>query len=185
MNKIIPAEHIENSIFIIRGHKVMVDVDLAVLYGVDAKRLNEAVKRNMKRFPSDFMFQLTREEADKLRPRSQFVTLKRGDSLRSQFATLKNNRGLHRKYIPYVFTEYGVAMLSSVLRSERAIFVNIEIMRTFGRLRQLLSSHKDLAEKLHELENKYDKNFRIVFKAIDHLLRLPEEPTKELIGFRP
>jgi hypothetical protein len=148
----------------------MVDGDLAMLYGVETKIFNQAVKRNIRRFPVDFMFQLTREEAEKLRSRSQFVTLKQGKNI---------------KYLPYVFTEFGVAMLSSVLRSERAIFVNIEIMRTFGRLRRLLASHKDLADKLQELENKYDKNFRVVFKAIDHLLRLPEEPIKEPMGFRP
>jgi ORF6N domain len=183
MNDIIPAEHIEHSIFIIRGQKVMIDTDLAFLYGVTAKRLNEAVKRNIKRFPPDFMFQLNREEAEKLRSRSQFATLKREDSLRSQIATLR--RGKNIKYLPYVFTEFGVAMLSSVLRSERAILVNIEIMRTFGRLRQLLASHKDLADKLQELEKKYDKKFRIVFDAIEQLLRLPEEPPKEPMGFRP
>ena len=180
MNKIISAEYVEQSIFIIRGQKVMLDSDLAVLYGVDAKRLNEAVKRNVKRFPSDFMFQLTREEAEAFRSRSQIATLNGGENLRSQIATSSYGG---RRYLPYVFTEYGVAMLSSVLRSECAILVNIEIMRTFGRLRRIISSHKDLANKLKNLEKKYDKNFKIVFDIIDQLLILPEEPPKVPIGF--
>jgi hypothetical protein len=185
MNKIIPVEQVEHAILIIRGQKVMVDSDLASLYGVTAKRLNEAVKRNIKRFPSDFMFQLTKEEAEELRSRSQFATLNEKKILRSQIATLRLDTewGQHRKYLPYVFTEFGVAMLSSILRSERAILVNIEIMRTFGRIRQLLSSHKDLADKLQEIEKKYDESFRIVFELIERLMNLPEEPPKEPMGF--
>ncbi len=185
MNKIIPAEQVEHSIFIIRGQKVMLDSDLASLYEIETKTFNQSVRRNIKRFPADFMFQLTREEAEKLRSSSQFNALKQGDSLRSQIVTLKNDRGLHRKYLPYVFTEFGVAMLSSVLRSERAILVNIEIMRTFGRIRQLLASHADLANKLQELENKYDESFRIVFEVLERLEKLPEELPKTLIGFKP
>ena len=129
----------------------MLDTDLADLYGIGIKRLNEQVKRNIKRFPEDFMFQLSHQE----------VTV-----LRSQFATLKDGRGQHRKYLPYAFTEQGVAMLSSVLSSDRAIEVNIHIMRVFVRLREIVAEHKDLAHKLDELEKKYDAQFRIVFDAI-------------------
>jgi hypothetical protein len=169
MNKIIPFEHIEHSILIIRGQKVMLDSDLAALYGVETKIFNQAVKRNIKRFPPDFMFQLTKEEAENLHLRSQIVTLSVG-------------WGQHRKYLPYVFTEFGVAMLSSILRSERAILVNIEIMRTFGRIRQILASHADLAEKLQELERRYDESFKIVFDVLERLMKLPE-PSKPRIGF--
>ena len=132
----------------------MLDADLAELYGVSVKRLNEQVRRNIKRFPVDFMFQLTREEHD---------------SLRSQIATLKGRRGEHRKYLPYVFTEQGVAMLSGILNSERAIRVNIEIMRAFVRLRQMLASNAQLARKLDALEKKYDAQFKLVFDAIRQL----------------
>lgn len=172
MNKIIPIESVENSILIIRGQKVMVDSDLAFLYEIETKTFNQAVRRNIKRFPPDFMFQLTKEETEKLRLRSQIVTL-----------SLNGVWGKHRKYLPYVFTELGVAMLSSVLRSERAILVNIEIMRTFGRIRQLLASHADLADKIQELENRYDESFRIVFEVLERLEKLPEEPPKTRIGF--
>jgi len=145
----------------------MLDTDLAELYRVTTKRLNERVRRNIKRFPSDFMFQLTKEEEE---------------SLRSQIATLKGGRGQHRKYLPYVFTEQGVAMLSSVLNSERAVQVNIEIMRAFVRLRELMSTHKDLARKLETLEKKYDAQFKVVFDAIRQLMTQPE-PKKRKIGF--
>lgn len=166
----IPVERIEGSILLIRGHKVMLDAALAELYGVSPKRLNEAVHRNIKRFPADFMFQLTWEETD---------------SLRSQFATLKRGRGQHRKYLAYAFTEQGVAMLSSVLNSNRAIEVNIEIMRAFVRLRQILSSHKELARKVEELERKigaHDEQIQAVFKAIRQLMT-PPEPKERKIGF--
>ena len=147
----------------------MLDSDLAELYEVPTKRLNEQVRRNLKRFPADFMFQLTSEEAE---------------SLRSQFATLKPRRGKHRKYHPYVFTEQGVAMLSTVLNSERAIQVNIEIMRAFVRLRQILSSNRELSKRLDELEKKYDVQFKVVFDAIRQLMAPP--PTKRRkIGFTP
>ncbi len=168
MTELIPTEIIENKIYLIRGHKVMLDSDLARLYGVAPKRLNEQVKRNKKRFPPDFIFQLTKEE---------------DESLRSQFATLKSGRGKHRKYLPYVFTEQGVAMLSSVLNSERAIQVNIEIMRTFTKLRTMLAEHKDLKRKLAALEKKYDKQFKIVFEAIYELMGPPAKK-KPNIGFR-
>jgi hypothetical protein len=137
---------------------------------VGIKALNQAVQRNIERFPADFMFQLTVEEAA---------------SLRSQFVTLKAGRGQHRKYNPYVFTEQGVAMLSSVLRSDRAIHVNIEIMRAFVRLRQLLATNVELARKLATLERKYDAQFRVVFEAIKELMTPPEPRKKRPIGFGP
>lgn len=139
----------------------MIDHDLAELYGVTTKRLNEQVRRNVSRFPEDFMFQLTDKECESLR--SQFVTL----NLRSQIAT---SRWGGRRYLPFAFTEQGVAMLSSVLNSERAIYVNIQIMRTFAKLRALLSTHKDLQRKIEEMEKKYDQQFKIVFDAIKALL---------------
>ena len=143
------------------------DSDLALLYGVTIKRLNEQVRRNNKRFPTDFMFRLTREE---------------NNSLRSQFATLKLGRGQHQKYLPYVFTEQGVAMLSSVLYSDRAVQVNIEIMRTFVKLRRMLATHEDLARKLNALEKKYDAQIRVVFDAIRQLMAPPDKK-KRGIGF--
>jgi phage regulator Rha-like protein len=145
----------------------MLDNDLAKLYGVSTGRLNEQVRRNIKRFPSDFMFELTVEE---------------DQVLRSQFAISKKGRG-GRRYRPLAFTEQGVAMLSSVLNSERAIQVNIAIMRAFVRLRQILATHKALAKKLEEMESKYDRQFRAVFEAIRELMT-PPEPRKRPIGFR-
>jgi hypothetical protein len=146
----------------------MLDSDLARLYGVTIGRLNEQVRRNRKRFPADFMFQVTREE-DGL--------------LRSQIATLKLGRGRHRKYLPYAFTEQGVAMLSSVLRSDRAVKVNIEIMRTFVRLRQMAITHRDLARRLDELESKYDAQFKVVFDAIRKLMEPPPQRPRPRVGF--
>src|SRR4030042_1004356 len=166
LKALIPVEVIEQSILLIRGQKVMLDRDLAHLYGVTTKVLNQAVKRHADRFPEDFMFQLTMEEA---RIWWEQVTPVR---LRSQFVTLK--RGQHIKYRPYAFTEHGILMLSSVLNSERAIKVNIEIMRAFVRLRQLLASNKELAKRLDELEKKYDVQFKIVFDAIRELMA-PQE----------
>ena len=162
------SEPVERNILLIRGHRVILDTDLAKLYGVPTKRLNEQVQRNKKRFPSDFMFQLTPEEVG---------------HLRSQIATLKSGRGQHRKYQPYAFTEQGVAMLSSVLHSERAIQVNIAIMRTFVQLREMISSNKGLARRLNELEKKYDSQFRVVFEAIRELMAEPEPKVKR-IGFK-
>jgi ORF6N domain len=144
---VIQTEAIERSIILIRGHKVMLDTDLARLYGVPAKRLNEAVKRNIERFPDGFMFQLTSDEFE---------------ALRSQIATSSWGG---RRYLPYAFTEQGVAMLSSVLRSKRAVAVNIEIMRAFVRLRQMLASNAQLARRLDALEKKYDAQFKVVFDA--------------------
>src|SRR3989344_2609438 len=167
---VIPSERIESRIVLLRGQKVMLDSELAELYGVATKVLIQAIKRNIERFPADFMFQLTVEEAD---------------LLRSQIVTLKTGRGRHRKYLPYAFTEQGVAMLSSVLRSKRAIHVNIEIMRAFVRLRQMLSTNADLARKLAVLEKKYDAQFRVVFDAIRELMIPPEPKKKRPIGFAP
>ncbi|TMQ30955.1 MAG: ORF6N domain-containing protein [Nitrospirae bacterium] len=164
----ISIERIEQTILLIRRHRVMLDTDLAKLYGVPAKVLNQAVRRNTSRFPADFMFQLTGEEAT---------------ALRSQFVTLKTGRGQHRKYRPCAFTEQGVAMLSSVLHSERAIQVNIAIMRAFVQLREMIGSNKGLARRLNELEKKYDSQFRVVFVAIRELMAEPESKVKR-IGFK-
>ena len=168
----VPVQLIERRIYMIRGHKVMLDSDLADLYQVETFRLNEGVKRNTKRFPEDFMFQLTKEE---------------DESLRSQIAMLKTGRGQHRKYLPYVFTEQGVAMLSSVLNSDRAVQVNIAIMRAFVKLREVMATHKDLAHKMEALERKYsehDQELQVVFKAIKKLMEPPPIPPKRRIGFR-
>ncbi len=167
---LVPAERIERSIFILRGQRVMLDSELAALYDVNVKVLNQAVKRNADRFPSDFMFQLG--EAEMV-------------CLRSQIVTLKNGRGQHRKFLPFAFTEQGVAMLSSVLRSPRSVIVNIEIMRAFVRLRKMLQSNSDLARKLDSLEKKYDAQFKVVFDAIRQLMTPPREAKKRRIGFTP
>lgn len=164
---LIPVRIIERRILLLRGSRVMLDSDLAVLYGVTTKVLNQAVRRNRSRFPADFMFQMTPQEY-------QF--------LRSQNVTLEKGRGRHKKYLPYLFTEQGVAMLSSVLRSPRAIQVNIAIMRTFVHLRAMLSSHETLARKLNQLERKYDSQFKAVFYAIRELMK-PEPIPHRRIGF--
>lgn len=161
----IPTEYIAQAIRVIRGQKVLLDADLAALYGVETKVLLQAVKRNHERFPDDFMFQLTTDEFNDLR--SQLVTSSWGG----------------RRYRPYAFTEQGVAMLSSVLRSPQAIAVNIEIMRAFVRLRELLASHKALAKRLEELEAKTDTRFKQVFEAIRQLMTPPDPPKKRQIGF--
>jgi hypothetical protein len=172
---IIPIAKIERLIFLIRGQRVMLDRDLAILYGVPTKVLNQAVKRNKDRFPEDFMFQLTEQEGKKWWTEMMDVRL------RSQNVTLK--RGQHMKYWPYAFTEHGILMLSSVLNSERAIRVNIAIMRAFMRLRKILESHAELARKLEELEKKYDSQFRVVFDAIRQLMA-PKEAANKRIGFQ-
>ena len=177
MQLIASVEQIESQIFLIRGQRVMLDEDLAALYEVEIKVLNQAVKRNLDRFPDDFMFQLSAEEFADLRSQSDT------SSLRSQIVTLKSGRGQHRKYLPYAFTEQGVSMLSSVLRSSRAIHVNIEIMRAFVRLRQMLASNAELARKLAALEKKYDIKFKAVFDAINELMAPQETKKKRPIGF--
>jgi hypothetical protein len=164
----------------IRGQRVMLDRDLAELYGVPTKKLNEAVKRHSKRFPPDFMFKLIPEEAFRLI--SQPV-ISNAELLRSQSATSKKSRGGQR-YLSNVFTEQGVAMLSSVLNSRRAVKVNIQIMRTFARLRQMLASNENLARKLAALENKYDTQFKVVFDAIRQLMSPQQPPKRRQIGFR-
>lgn len=169
----IPEETVERSILLIRGQKVILDRVLAKLYGVSTKVLNQAVKRNPERFPSDFMFQLTMEEA------REFGS----PSLRSQIVTLKKPQGKHIKYRPYAFTEHGILMLSSVLRSERAIQVNIQIMRTFVRLREIFTSTADLTKRLDALERTYDENFKVVIDAIRQLMK-PALSRVRPIGFR-
>ena len=162
----IPIERVERVILIIRGQKVLLDADLAALYGVTTTRLNQAVKRNMDRFPDDFMLRLTPDERN---------------SLTSQFV-MSNGRG-GRRNLPYAFTQEGVAMLSSVLNSPRAIAVNIQIMRAFVRLREMLASHADLARKLEKLEKKYDGQFHVIFDAIRQLVAEPAPRPKPPIGF--
>jgi len=163
---LIPVERIEKLIYLIRDHRVMIDSDLAELYGVTTGTLNQALKRNIDRFPEDFAFQLSEEFA----------------ALISQFVISKTGRGGRRK-LPWVFTEQGVAMLSSVLRSKRAVQVNVQIMRAFVRMRQLLSSHKELMEKVQAMEKKYDKQFKTVFQAIYQLMNEEEKPQRK-IGFK-
>ena len=165
--KLIPQEVIQNKIFSTRGKKVMLDKDLAELYGVTTYDLKRAARRNPTRFPGDFMFVLTQQEYS---------------SLRRHFGALK--RGSHAKYLSYAFTEHGILMLSSVLNSERAVHVNVQIMRTFTKLREILASHKELKRKIEELEAQYDYQFQVVFKAIKEILEPPVQP-KEKIGFRP
>ncbi len=159
----IPAERIEKAIVFLRGHKVMLDRDLADLYGVETRALNQAVRRNIKRFPEDFMFSLSRNE---IRNISQIVIC----------SDIKHARNV------FAFTEQGVAMLSSVLKSERAIEVNIAIMRAFVKLRQMLASHEHLARQVEEMEKKYDQQFQVVFEAIRALMRPPDRPRRK-IGF--
>lgn len=160
---IVPKGLIENKIFLVRGQNVMVDSDLAELYDVETKQLTRQVRRNIKRFPSDFMFQLTEKEF-----------------LRCQIGTSRHGG---RRYKPYVFTEQGVAMLSSVLNSERAIQVNIQIIRTFTKLREILLTHTELKRKIEAMESKYDKKFKIIFQAIKQMLELPEKQKSKKIGF--
>ena len=166
----LPVQLIERRIFAIRGQKVMIDSDLADLYEVPTKAMNQAVRRNLQRFPDDFMIQLTPKEAE---------------SLRSQFVTSNEGRG-GRRYLPYAFTEQGVAMLSSVLSSERAVQVNIAIIRVFVKLREILASHKDLLQRVEALERSHkEQGFKVdnIFAAIKKLIEAPSEPPKRRIGF--
>ncbi len=166
MNALVPGERIEKRIFVLRGLRVMLSTHLAELYEVEPRALVQAVKRNIARFPEDFMFQLTIAEFANLK--SQIVI---------------SNWGGVRRANPYAFTEQGVAMLSSVLRSKRAVQVNIEIVRAFVRLREMVASHRDLARRLDELEKKYDAQLKVVFDTIRKLMEPPEKPKKQ-IGFR-
>lgn len=166
--EVIISEQIEQKILIIRGKKVMLDRDLALLYGVETKKLNQAVKRNSRRFPTDFMFRISQRELNELVTNCD------------QFKTLK-----HSSTMPYAFTEQGVAMLSSVLNSNKAIEVNIQIMRTFSKLRELMLVHKDLRLKIEEMEQKYDQQFKLIFDAIRELLEPPSKGSKRPIGFHP
>jgi len=200
-SNLIPAERVERRILLVRGQKVLLDFQLAELYAVETRALNQAVKRNLERFPEDFMFQLSQEEAGQIL-RSQFVTSSDGNwsqtvtaasgsatesaeppsGNRSQTVT-GSQRHRDPRLLPYAFTEQGVAMLSSVLRSPRAVQVNIAVMRTFVQLRQLLSSHADLARKLASLESKYDQQFKAVFDAIRELMKPPTASQKREMGF--
>ena len=159
---------LERRIYVVRKHRVMLDTDLAELYEVPTKAFNQAVKRNPERFPRDFMIRLTATE---------------DLALRSQSVTSNNTRG-GRRYLPYAFTEQGIAMLSSVLNSPRAIQVNVSIMRAFVRLREIAVTHKDLLQKVNDMEKKYDDNFQNVFSAIRELMEPPPVPPKRRIGFR-
>ena len=164
----LPAEIIESKIYLIRKHKVMLDRDLAELYGVETKNLKRQVKRNINRFPPEFMFILSKKEFE---------------DWRCQFGT-SNSDKMGLRYSPMMFTEQGVAMLSSVLNSERAIQVNIQIMKTFIRIREMLTNNEELRRRLDEMESKYDKNFQVVFRAIKHLLTDPKSKVTK-IGFKP
>jgi hypothetical protein len=171
-SSMIPEQLVINKIHLLRGQKVMIDEDLAELYGVETKRLKEAVRRNINRFPKDFMFEL------------DFAEFK---SLRTQFATLKKGRGQHAKYMPFAFTEQGVAMLSSVLNSETAIRVNIQIIRIFTRMREVMLTNKDILFQLEKLETKYskhDEDIQQIFKYLKQLLTPPKHPPRAKIGFR-
>ena len=165
MNDLVPSEKIEKRIFLLRGQKVMLDADLAELYGVETGALKRAVKRNRERFPEDFMFPLTLQEVGILRCQNGISSWG------------------GQRFVPYAFTEQGVAMLSSVLKSKRAVQVNIEIMRAFVKLRELIASNKELAKRLDEMEKKYDSQFKVVFDAIRELMT-PLPPTSPRIGFR-
>ena len=174
----VSADGIGRRIYLVRGQRVMFDADLAELYGIKTKVLVQAVKRNLERFPDDFMFVLEPDEVEVLLRKESSAP-----NLRSQIVTSSSWGG--RRYAPYVFTEQGVAMLSSVLRSPRAIRVNIEIMRTFVQLRRMLISNTELARKLAALERKYDAQFKVVFEAIRELMVPDEPPKKRPIGFAP
>jgi hypothetical protein len=170
MKPIVPSlEVIEGHIFTVRGHRVMLDTHLAELYGVTTKRLNEQVKRNIGRFPDDFMFQINELELE---------------NLRSQIATLKSvGHGQHRKYLPHVFTEHGALMLASVLNSPVAVKASVQVVRAFVKMRETMLAHKELSRRLNDMERKYDKQFRVVFDALRELMEPPPAPSKKQIGF--
>jgi hypothetical protein len=169
--KCISIETIEQRIFFIRGQKIILDADLAYLYGVTTKRLNEQVKRNRDRFPEDFMFRLSFEEGKSIL------------ALRSQIATLE--RGRHRKYAPYAFTEHGTVMVANVLNSPVAVHASIQVVRAFVRLREIMATHKDLVQKLKQMEKKYDRKFKLVFDAIRALMTPTISSSRRQIGFIP
>ncbi|MEO7297878.1 MAG: ORF6N domain-containing protein [Verrucomicrobiota bacterium] len=212
LNKVVPIQQVESLIYFLRGQKAMLDSDLAALYGVPTKVFNQAVRRNLDRFPDDFMFQLSEGEFERML-RSQIVTASESNSSQIVMSSGKKSKKASKnadyeesvskdgesvssgmrsqivtaykrniRFRPYVFTEQGIAMLSSVLRSPRAVQVNIEIMRAFVKIRQWLASNAELSKRLVELENKYDKQFKIVFDAIRELMIPPEKPKRE-IGF--
>lgn len=166
MRTVVPLEYVEQKILIIRGYKVMIDADLAELYGVATKRLNEQVKRNIERFPDDFMFELNQQEAAEL------------VAICDRFKNLK-----HSTALPKAFTEHGAVMLANIIKSPRAIQVSIQVVRAFIKLRQLIISHKDLAEKLDKMEKAYDHNFQIVFQQLRQLMMLPPALPRKKIGF--
>ena len=167
MNSLISVKNVMAKIYLIRNHKVILDKDLSKLYGVETRTLKQAVRRNIKRFPEDFMFELSKDEEDLLR--SQSVILK--------------GKGQHSKYLSFAFTEQGVAMLSTVLKSDQAIEVNISIMRAFVEMRNMLSNHEELKQKIEDMESKYDEQFRMVFKTIRQLLT-EDEKSERKIGFK-
>lgn len=166
MSSLVPVERVEQKILLIRGGKILLDSDLAELYGVATKRLNEQVKRNLERFPPDFMFQLTEKEMEELVANCD------------RFKNLK-----HSGVLAHAFTEHGAIMLANVLKSPRAVRVSIEVVRAFIRLREMLASHKELSRKLAELEKRYDRQFKMVFDAIRELMAPPPVPPKRRIGF--
>jgi hypothetical protein len=172
-HELVLVDQIEPLIVTVRGQKLLLDTDLAALYGVSVKRLNEQVRRNKKRFPADFLLRLTQEEME---------------ALRSQFATLKRGRGQHRKYLPYAFSEHGAIMAATVLNSPRAVEVSVFVVRAFVKLRELARTHKELATKLDQLENKvssHDQSIRQLVTAIRQLMAPPPEPKRRKIGFQP
>ena len=167
LNNVVPVQQVENLIYLLRGQKVMTDSDLASLYGVPTKVLNQAVRRNKDRFPNDFMFQLSKLEFD---------------GLMLQNATSSSSHGGRRK-LPYVFTEHGAIMVASVLNTALAVEVSVQVVRAFVKLREMISTHKDLAKKMEDLEKKYDSQFKMVFDAIRQLMTPPEPKKKKAIGF--
>ena len=172
---LVAPESVERAIIVLRGRRVILDSDLATLYGVTVSVFNQAVKRNMERFPADFAFQLTREEYE---------------SLRSQMVILKAGRGAHRKYLPYVFTEHGAVMAASVLNSPKAVEMSVEVVRAFMRFRQILAANRQLAARVDDLERKmnqsnaaHSKNIGTLFDAVRSLMTAPEKPKRQ-IGFQ-
>jgi hypothetical protein len=174
---LVPVEHITRSILVLRGHKVLLDTELAALYEVSTKRFNEQVRRNHQRFPADFMFQLTAAELAALR--SQIAISNAPAALRSQIATLKGGRGQHRKYLPYAFTEHGAIMAASILNSSRAVEMSVYVVRAFVKLREVLASNRELAQKLDQLERKlqtHDQAIVGIFNTIRKLMAPPPSP---------